>query len=486
MRLHNSRTGFTLIEISVVMAIMITLSVLAVTSLSGRKSRGDLTSQTSQIAAVLHEAQSSAMADEDNNTWGVHFDNTGAVGWFATFQGSSYATSSVTSHYELPADVCYANISSGSASDIVFSKTSGALTTSTAQQIELAVGSDCGGTGASSGSSTPSVQSWTATNNTPLYLGGMLGGGFATTYNGYLYFTPDQNGSGVYYAAMNSNGTLGSWAQANSIPTSNIGGEGFVAGNGYLYSIGGGYNMYNGTATVNYAPINGGGSLGTWATTTQLPYVPNPPTSLTNDVTALVYNGYLYNFGDGDDCTNAIVFATINGNGTVGSWTTAASLPSVGSCSSYSVAAYNGYAYIYFDGSDIYYAQINSNGTIGSWTKSSVSMPTNPETGNIFFANNGYLYSITGSGAGNGSTYTYYAKIGTGGSIGSWSTGTRYPVAADGGASGVANGYIYAITGFSNNRYQSSTYAGFIGTASSGTIPADATISISPQGLISY
>lgn len=98
--------------------------------------------------------------------------------------------------------------------------------------------------------------------------------------------------AGAVYNAQTNNGgprTTSAWTATSSLPIFTFGATSVVY-NGYLYEIGG---MAAGgalTVTVEYVPINSGGSIGTWISTTSLP--------VANDTaTSVVYNGYLYEIG---------------------------------------------------------------------------------------------------------------------------------------------------------------------------------------------
>ncbi len=106
-----------------------------------------------------------------------------------------------------------------------------------------------------------------------------------------------------------------------------------VAYNGYLYVMGGISSSVsddcNPVSTdecygVFYAPINSNGTIGSWAATS---YFDNnmPPRQ---QLSAVAYNGYLYVMGGIGPGTgdllhlicNGVFYAPINSNGTIGSW----------------------------------------------------------------------------------------------------------------------------------------------------------------------
>ena len=155
-----------------------------------------------------------------------------------------------------------------------------------------------------------------------------------------MYITGGYNGSFsavTEYAPINGNGTLGAWQTATSLPFARSDGS-THAFNGYLYYLGGS----NGGALnhVNYAPINGNGTLGAWQTATSLP-------SARKTQASSISNGKIYLFGGLDSPNNSltdVIGATINGDGTLGTWNSSTSLPAVRSYAT--GVAHNGYVYV--------------------------------------------------------------------------------------------------------------------------------------------
>ena len=101
-----------------------------------------------------------------------------------------------------------------------------------------------------------------------------LQGTTAIEYNGYVYVMGGYNNSvgnysTVYSAPLNSNGSVGTWNTTTALPQ-NIYFATSVEYNGYVYVMGGddGSSVLT---TVYYAPLNTNGTLGSWSSTTSLP-----------------------------------------------------------------------------------------------------------------------------------------------------------------------------------------------------------------------
>lgn len=127
------RAGFTLVEIIAAVVLFVAFIVLVTTAnFWGGRNKADLDGAAKNVAALLREAQSDAMAQEQGVAWGVHFANTAAP-FYALFASSTYATSAIVGYYPLPATVAYvtATLASGASMDITFSQITGAASAST-------------------------------------------------------------------------------------------------------------------------------------------------------------------------------------------------------------------------------------------------------------------------------------------------------------------------------------------------------------------
>ena len=240
----------------------------------------------------------------------------------------------------------------------------------------------------------------------------------SVAYNGYLYVLGGStNGTyqnSVYYAPINTNGTVGAWSTTSSF----INGRHHLtslAYNGYMYIIGGCSQTFCATVynDVQFAPINSNGTLGAWhythnSTDDSTTFVAGFTTPRSGHTT-LVYSGYIYLIGGTDSAANIlndVQYAPLNSNGTVGTWNLTSSL---GVGIEYpSSFTYNGYIYITggqgANGivSDIQYAAINANGTLDTWSDE-LSAFTTARISHASVVYNGYFYVIGGT---NGSDFS--------------------------------------------------------------------------------
>jgi hypothetical protein len=256
-------------------------------------------------------------------------------------------------------------------------------------------------------------------------------------FNGYIYAAGGWDGGGarlssVEYAPINPDGTLGSWNYTSPIIAGN-GSPSLIAFNGYLYAIGGNTGFC--TTTVQYALINPNGSLGAWTATSALNI------QRTGIGHALASNGFIY-VVNGADCfnvQNTVEYAVINANGTLGAWgltsNTNVNRNGVGA------AIFNGYMYAAgatYNLNSVEYAPVNANGTLGGWAYTT-SMNTLPTVSGLV-AENGYLYASEGG-------VCEYVPVNANGTLGAWFNTSSLNTARNSYGFVGYLGHIYAVGG---------------------------------------
>ncbi len=329
--------------------------------------------------------------------------------------------------------------------------------------------------------SANTVSPWSTSSNS---LTQGLNGLTSVTNNGYIYVMGGNSSGGasaaVYYAPINSNGSVGSWTtSSNSLPQALFGATSVVSG-GYIYVVGGttGLSM---SSAVYSAPINSNGSVGSWTTQAHsLPQTEYYATSIT-------YNGYIYviaGTGSGiPDYVNTVYSAQLT-SGTVSSWTTSGNtLPTA--LSGTTAVTNNGYVYVIGGQNNsssqvatVYYAQLNS-GSVGSWTTSSNSLPV-AEDGMTASTYGGYVYIAGGQNASSVNVNTVYsAPLNSNGTVGSWTTSSNSLPSTPFLLTSVAyNDYFYVLGGYNSGSPQSSVYfANLSGAAYPGVSSKTTTVS---------
>jgi N-acetylneuraminic acid mutarotase len=207
--------------------------------------------------------------------------------------------------------------------------------------------------------------------------------------------------------------TASTWTFATT--TLNKGREAFslIPAKGYLYALGGVADYYsNWLKTIERAPINADGSVGTWTN------IGNLPGNWAHG-SALLINDNIYIVG-GQPCeggdSNIVYKAQVNSDGSLGAWVSLNSMPN--SIVDPGVVYVNGYLYVlggaHFGGyaRDVYRAQVNTDGTLGTWTT------LNPMNNGRFHCYakyyNGYIYAI------NGAPCAERAQLNADGTLGTW------------------------------------------------------------------
>lgn len=297
------------------------------------------------------------------------------------------------------------------------------------------------------------LDSWASTS---AYADGGTAGIGSTAYNGYLYAAGGNNGGTMYddveYAQINGDGTIGTWASTTSLSTARTY-HGFTVYNGYAYALGGSTTGWSIQSSTEYAPVNSNGTIGTWTSTTSL------PTERTSANT-VAYNGYMYLIGGltNSGVVNSVLYAPIKADGSLGSWSTTNSFTTA-RCNPVSFA-YNGRMYMIggYNNSSSYYsdvqvANINADGTLGTWA--ATTSYTTARAGAFGGTYGGYAYLAGGTSTANGSGDAYgdtqYAQINADGTLGAWRTMSA-TLASDrfGGATSFYKGYTYAVGGVEN------------------------------------
>lgn len=143
----KARAGLSLIEISIVVVIISIVTVVAVSNLVGTRSKAELDNTTKRIVALLREAQSRSISQDENTVWGVRFDNSTTTKPFYALFKTSYSAANVVSRFNLPGSVQFvtSSIDEGGTLDISFVQLSGVPSTSTSISLKQTRGEGGGG-----------------------------------------------------------------------------------------------------------------------------------------------------------------------------------------------------------------------------------------------------------------------------------------------------------------------------------------------------
>lgn len=214
-------------------------------------------------------------------------------------------------------------------------------------------------------------------------------------YKGYLYIvggntnSAEANRTVVTYAKINADGTLGSWQTASFSPPGNGESENVCfAYNDRIYIIGGRDNSATNQPYCYYAPIGADGAPGT--------FVRDTDSDLPQGMwfhRGVVLDGYVYIIGGFTSAAqNTVYSAPINPDGSLGTWTTQATLPAA----RHDGAAWTLGGKIYYAGGTgystvVYVATPSSPGVITSWSTDTPLPNPRRRGGAVNIGNNVYL-----------------------------------------------------------------------------------------------
>lgn len=315
----------------------------------------------------------------------------------------------------------------------------------------------------------------TDSNGNPVLMSTGRQRGTAFGYNGYLYAVGGYNASGggllsdIQFAKINvSNGSLEQF-DISAVTINQRWGLSVPVSNSYAYIIGG--------CTVGNSPscTDRTDMIQTFQIYNNDSGAPANYSSAANlfpmdrfGVSATVNNGYVYLAGGcvGDlDCNNAantVEYAALNTDGSVGTWTTTASLPAD---RVYGQLEQAGGTLYYIGGQDdaktpqstIYYATPGIDGSIGAWSTASGGIGDTASTAATartqFGATtwNDRIYILGGYNSSNGSTDTVFVspQLTAGGNIpaDSWTTSTAFNVARNGATAIAYANNLYVLGG---------------------------------------
>ena len=215
----------------------------------------------------------------------------------------------------------------------------------------------------------------------------------------------------VYYAKMSGSGSEIWYATGNSgLPR--LERHAVVSAKGFVYVIGGlnESDVYQNAVYYN-KPNSAGEFTSSWSTTSSL-------NDVRANIQAVYYNNYIYVIGGGNGSSayDTVEYARVYPDGTLGAWTKDVVNVLPQSLDQGGVAISKGYLY-YLGGvtgggsvrQELYFTSINSNGSINSWqTAADFGAPTK---GMSLHIANDYMYSVGGQNGTNTFSSVYYTKL---------------------------------------------------------------------------
>ncbi|MCP6719930.1 MAG: prepilin-type N-terminal cleavage/methylation domain-containing protein [Patescibacteria group bacterium] len=122
------KSAFTLIEILIAIAVLVTVSTVGFFAFTSYKGSQNVRLTMSELAAVIKDVQRRSITEQDGKRWGLRFINsTSTIHSYEVFSGVSYASGTVNSLYPLKRGVAFGNPSDGLNVDAIFNPISGKL-----------------------------------------------------------------------------------------------------------------------------------------------------------------------------------------------------------------------------------------------------------------------------------------------------------------------------------------------------------------------
>ncbi len=249
--------------------------------------------------------------------------------------------------------------------------------------------------------------------------------------------------STVYTAPINADGILWTWTISSSLPWILARSQAIVTKD-RVYLLGWDINNSGNTkSTVYTAPINADGTLWTWTTWTNLPWV-------LSHSQAIVTKNRVYLLGwYAGGSTSTVYTAPINSDGTLWTWTTWTSLPWAFSFAQAITTKNRVYLLAWWGRwlatSKVYTAPINSDGTLWEWTTETDLPWRLYRSTSIVTKNRVFLF-------GWGNTWTiatvYTAPINSDGTLWEWTTWTSLPWVYAESQAIVTSSRVYLLGGY--------------------------------------
>jgi prepilin-type N-terminal cleavage/methylation domain-containing protein len=131
-KLLKSTTGFSLVELLLVIALFALLFSASTVVFGALASRQSLQTEGERVVQTLREARTYALSQRLDSAWGVYLDTASDPQAFILFKGSSYAgrDAAYDQVNALFPSVHYGALNLGGAFEIVFSKRTGSALTS--------------------------------------------------------------------------------------------------------------------------------------------------------------------------------------------------------------------------------------------------------------------------------------------------------------------------------------------------------------------
>ena len=271
--------------------------------------------------------------------------------------------------------------------------------------------------------------------------------------------------SKISYSDINADGSLSSWIDNSVSFPKPIYWHTSTRKDNFVYVLGGAMlPPYQPLNEVYYTDVSTG-EITSWHSTTPL----NIPLQLGGSVVSGNYIYYAGGFNNNvNDIKDKVYYASVNLNGTLGTWTESTPLPSplkeFGMIETANkIVVIGGYSSI--DGSQdkVWEAEILNDGSLGSWLENTTAqLPRSVNRSGITKIGN---YVVSAGGVGGGSTFAdvYYSQIQGNGSLGPWTQSPNsLPIPLCCGSLAATDTHLYYTGGHDGSGYFNNVYVASI------------------------
>jgi len=122
-----TRSGFTMIELMVVLAISVTISVASFVAFANVSSSKSVKNALDEMEALITAARKKSISQESGSRWGIRIENTSSSERMILFGGLSYASGTPSNFYSMKRNVVFTNPVASTTYDAIFDPISGFL-----------------------------------------------------------------------------------------------------------------------------------------------------------------------------------------------------------------------------------------------------------------------------------------------------------------------------------------------------------------------
>lgn len=124
---RERRSGFTLIEMMVVLALIAIISIGSFAAFGNASSAKSVKDALDEMEALLIAARKKSITQENGARWGVHVENTTSTNRLVMFSGATYASGTPSNFYAMKRNIVLTNPVSSSTYDVLFNPITGFL-----------------------------------------------------------------------------------------------------------------------------------------------------------------------------------------------------------------------------------------------------------------------------------------------------------------------------------------------------------------------